>query len=70
MKYVKLINNIVVEILPESTYEKGINYWYGEEFAKSCIEAPDDVSCYMIYNEDGTFNLPIVDNESTPIIII
>lgn len=44
MKIVRLENNVVKEILPEATYEKGIVFWYGENFAAKCVEAPDDVT--------------------------
>lgn len=57
MKIVRLDeNNKVVEILPESTYELGISYWYGEEFANQCVEAPDDIKQNLFYNkETGLF---------------
>ena len=59
MKIVRLENNIVKEILPEATYEKGITYWYGEAFAARCVEAPDDIKQGMVYNpSDGTFSEP------------
>lgn len=50
MKYVRLDEqNKVVEILPESTYELGIEHWYGAEFAAQCVEAPDDITEGMYY---------------------
>lgn len=62
MKIVRLENNIVKEILPEATYEKGITYWYGEAFAARCVEAPDDVKQGMAYNpSDGTFSEPVAE---------
>ena len=49
MKYVRLNNdNMVVEIIPN--YALPIEKWYGEEFAKKCVEAPDDISYDMVYN--------------------
>lgn len=62
MKIVRLENNIVKEILPEATYEKGITYWYGEAFAARCVEAPDDIKQGMVYNpSDGTFSEPVTE---------
>lgn len=59
MKIVRLKDNVVVEVLPESLYDKGIEYWYGPEFAATCVEAPDDVKQGMIYDEDTkTFSFP------------
>lgn len=53
MKYVRLENNRVAEILPPETYGN-IAYWYNAEFAAKCVQAPDDVECGMVY-EDGEF---------------
>lgn len=62
MKYVRLENNIVKEILPVGTYEKGIAYWYGEQFALQCVDAPEDVKQGMVYNPaDGTFSEPVAE---------
>lgn len=49
MKIVRLEKGIVKEILPEATYEKGVAFWYGEEFASQCMEAPDTVAQGMRY---------------------
>lgn len=52
---VKLDNNIVVEIIPE--YAIPVEQWYGEDFAKTCVEAPENVEVGWIYNkEDHTFS--------------
>lgn len=49
-------DNTVREILPEATYEKGAEFWYGAEFAKRCVEAPNDVEQGFVYDpEAGTF---------------
>jgi hypothetical protein len=54
MIIVRLDANIVVEILPNSTYEKGPLYWFGYEIAEQCVSAPDNVVCGMTY-ENGVF---------------
>ncbi len=52
---VKLKNNIVVEKIP--FYAEPVSKWYGEEFAKQCVEAPEDVKCGMVYDpETNTFS--------------
>lgn len=48
MKIVKLSNNIVTEVIPD--YALPVKKWYGEKFAKECIEAPDEVDQYWVYN--------------------
>jgi len=50
MKNVRLENNIVVEIIPNEATP--VKYWYGEEFAAQCVEAPDEVQQNWTY--DGT----------------
>ena len=57
MKVVRLIGNTVVEVIPE--YALPVEQWYGEEFAKNCIEAPDEVSQRWIYDpKTQTFSEP------------
>lgn len=48
MKTVRIKDRLVVEIIPEEA--SPVDYWYGEEFAKECIEAPDDVAVGCGYN--------------------
>ena len=56
---VRIDNNIVVEIIPD--YALPVEKWYGEEFAKECIEVPDTVTQGMIYNQETkTFSEPEV----------
>lgn len=57
MKIVRIENGVVVEILPVGTYEKGIAYWYGSDFASKCVEAPDDVVQGMVH-QNGEFSFP------------
>ena len=71
MKYVRLDDNgKVIEILPQDTYGAGIAYWYGQEFASHCVQAPDDVTedkCYVNgefidYTETETYRIEQVKN--------
>lgn len=50
MKIVRVMNNQVVEIIPEAATP--VSKWYGEVFASQCVEAPDDVQCRWFYNPD------------------
>ena len=38
---VRVKNGIVVEIIPE--YALPVEKWYGVDFARECVEAPDEV---------------------------
>lgn len=51
MKIVRLKDNVVVEIIPE--YATPVETWYGEEFAKQCVEAPDNVEQHWIYDGEN-----------------
>ena len=70
MRIARLEKNIVVELLPESTHELGATHWYGEEFAKQCVEAPDDIVQGMMFDSaTNTFYTPeplIVGEMKTP----
>lgn len=55
MKIVRVINNRVVEIIPETATP--VSKWYNEAFAAQCMEAPDEVTYRWYYNPDtGTFS--------------
>ena len=43
MKWVRIVDNKVYEIIPEESTTPSIATWYGEEFANLCVEAPDEV---------------------------
>ena len=65
---VRLKNNIVVEKIPD--YALPVSKWYGEEFARQCVEAPEDVVCGMVYDPaTNTFSEPkeesVVQKEPT-----
>lgn len=44
-------DNTVREIIPD--YALPVEKWYGAEFARRCVEAPDDVEHGWIYNEES-----------------
>lgn len=59
MIIVRLEGNTVAEIFPKETYEKGIAYWYNEEYAKQSVEAPDYVQQRWVYDRiTKTFSEP------------
>lgn len=50
MKYIRLQDNIVVEIIPNEATIPNIETWYGKEFALQCMEVSDNIEIGMIYN--------------------
>lgn len=61
-KWVRIKNGIVAEIIPE--YALPVADWYGEAFAASCVEAPDEVGQRWTYDpEMGTFAAPAPKEE-------
>lgn len=50
MKIVRMVNNIVVEIIPD--YALPVEEWYGIDFAKNCVEAPDEVEQNWYYDQN------------------
>lgn len=60
MKIVYLNDDTTVrEILPEEINEQGTAFWYGEEFASHCVEAPAEVQPGWVYDpETGTWSEP------------
>lgn len=56
---VRLINNIVREIVPE--HELSVAERYGEAFAAQCMEAPDEVKQGWVYDGE-TFSEPLPDD--------
>lgn len=60
MKWVRLDNGVVFEIIPEAATVPSVAHWYGEVFAAQCAEAPDGVEQGWIYDADaGTFSEPM-----------
>ena len=49
---VRIVNGVVHEIIPVEATVPNVAYWYGEEFAAECVEAPDEVLQNWTY--DGT----------------
>ena len=73
MKYIKVIDSIVREIIPE--YDPNfpdipVGERYPKEFINGLIKVPDDtvVSVGMLYNADGTFAYPKIVPDK-PVII-
>jgi hypothetical protein len=60
MMVVRIQKGIVVEKIPD--YALPVEKWYGEKFAKQCVDAPDEVEQGWRY-ADGVFTKP---NESIP----
>lgn len=62
---VRVKDGIVVEIIPE--YALPVEYWYGAEFAKECVEAPDEVEQGWLYDaESGEFSKPTDEPTTDP----
>lgn len=62
---VRVKNGIVMEIIPE--YALPVEKWYGADFAKECVEAPDEVEQGWLYDaESGTFSKPSNEEPSAP----
>ena len=67
MKFVRLENNTVHEIIPASAAIPSISYWYGEAFAAQCFEAPDEVGQHWVYDpESDTWSEPTEPEEPGP----
>ena len=65
MSKVRIINNLAVEIIPETATVPSIAHWYGADFAVQCVDAPDDVRQGMYYDaETGQFTEMIAVNLS------
>ena len=55
MKIVRVEGNLVVEIIPDEA--RPVSKWYNEDFAKQCVEAPDEVQPNWSYDpETGEFS--------------
>ena len=63
MKTVRVKNNVVVEIIP--VYALPVKKWYGKQFAKDCIEAPDEVCQGWAYDGE-VFYKPEPEPEPEP----
>lgn len=64
MKTVRLNDHVVHEIIPD--YALPVEKWYGDTFAKQCVEAPDNVEPGMVYDPiKNVFSWPTPEvNES------
>lgn len=63
MKIVRLQDNIVFEIIPSEATP--VEVWYGDDFAKQCIEAPDNVEQGWAYDGEH-FYIPEPEPEPEP----
>ena len=51
MIWVRLDNNVVVEIIPQEATVPDIAHWYGQVFASQCMQAP-------VYVQQGWYHDP------------
>ena len=62
MKWVRIVNGAVREIIPPAATLPSITHWYGAAFAAECVEAPDNVRQGWVYDAGaGTFAEPVAD---------
>lgn len=62
---VRVKNGIVVEIIPE--YALPVEKWYGADFARECVEAPDEVEQGWLYDANsGEFSQPTDEPTTDP----
>lgn len=67
MKWVRIENGIVREIIPEAATIPSVAYWYGSAFAAQCVEAPDEVEQNWTYSA-GNFAPPALPSPPEPTI--
>ena len=60
MNTVYVDGGVVQEVVPD--YALPVEQWYGDEYARKCVEAPDDVVEGWRYHE-GIFLLPVKREE-------
>lgn len=61
MKWVRLENNVVREVIPDEATKPNVAYWYGDDFAAQCKQAPDEVDQRWVYDpETGKYSEPPV----------
>lgn len=64
MKVVRVAHGEVQEVIP--AYALPVEQWYGEEFAASCVEAPDEVEQGWVYDASSGAFSPPVDQKREP----
>ena len=65
MKTVRVIDNVVREIIPD--YALPVARWYGPRFAQECREAPEGVEQGWVYDPvTGLFSEPGPEPEPAP----
>jgi hypothetical protein len=65
VKWVRIENGIVREIIPEAATIPSVAHWYGEEFAAQCVEAPNEVEQNWTYRA-GNFSPPALPSPPEP----
>jgi len=58
MKYARIINNCVQEVLVPHSTSTDIKDYFTEEIANQFVQVDDSVEAGMIKNQDGTFSAP------------
>jgi len=60
MKWVRLENNIVREIIPDMATRPSVAFWFGAAFAAECVQAPAEVEQHWSYDpETDTWSVPL-----------
>lgn len=63
MKIVRLKNNVVIEVIPDSA--RPIEDWYNAEFVSQCMEVPSNVDQHWIYDtKNQIFSPPNTKTEN------
>lgn len=64
MKWARIDNGIVAEIIPDAATVPSVAHWYGEAFAALCVQTPDEVEQRWTYDAvAGTFAAPVEPSE-------
>jgi len=58
MKYARILNNFVQEVLVPHSTSTDIKDYFTEEIANQFVQVDDSVEAGMIKNQDGTFSAP------------
>lgn len=67
MKTVRVVNNVVVETIPEAATIPSVAHWYGDDFAAECVEAPDEVMQDWKYDPaSNSFSEPTYEPSPVP----
>ena len=61
MKYARILNNFVQEVLVPHSTSTDIKDYFTEEIANQFVQVDDSVEAGMIKNQDGSFTMPLVE---------